>query len=128
MDVYLAGPWVHRRSAVDAAALIIAAGHTITWPWWEHEGKGWAASPKDLAFQARKDVTAIREADVVILLNSAKSEGKAVEQGLAIAWEKPIIAVGQLGDKITLNVFHYLALYHWVPTIEDAIAHLKELS
>ena len=57
----------------------------------------------------------------MVVLNSAKSEGKATEQGIAIEMEMPIIAVGERGT-VTSNIFHYLANYRFVPTIEEAVA------
>lgn len=74
-----------------------------------------------LAVEARMDMFDVIRADVVLVLNLAKSEGKAVEQGIALAREIPIIVVGL--DRF--NVFQYLPQYTFVKTVEEAIQLLK---
>jgi hypothetical protein len=66
------------------------------------------------------DKRGVKMADVLLLINSAKSEGKAVEQGLAIAYGIPIIAVGVRGV-LSKNVFHYLDDYTWTQSVDDAL-------
>lgn len=77
-----------------------------------------------LELQALKDLQGVLKANLLIVLNTAKSEGKATEQGIAIADGKPIIAVGERGV-VTSNIFHYLMNYRWVKTIEDAVELAK---
>src|SRR3954464_15266950 len=88
--VYLAAPWTHRPDALAAAQQIEAAGHAITEHWWRH-----ADVPLDqrdeIRAQAQADVDGVLAADVLVLLNLAKSEGKAVEQGIALQRGIPII-------------------------------------
>lgn len=74
--------------------------------------------------QGEKDTQGVIDADVMVLLNSAKSEGKAVEQGIAIAMCIPIIAIGERGAQSN-NVFHYMDDYTWVPTAEAAIERIR---
>lgn len=126
LRIYVAAPWIHRDQAREAAGKILEAGHMITRAWWDHESMIEDNDPhraKILAEQARKDLFGVQSADLMIVLNSAKSEGKAVEQGIAIDMELPIIGVGARG-LVTKNIFHYLACYRWVSTIEDAIKEI----
>jgi len=126
MKIYIAGPWVHRHDMPAIAAKLERAGHTITHRWWEFEGDENNLTKKFLFECALKDVHGVLSADVVVVINSAKSEGKATEQGIAIAEEKPIIVIGKQGEH-SKNIFHYLALYSFVNTVEDAIKKLEVL-
>lgn len=126
MKIYLAAPWKNREMMPELSAIFEAAGHTITMKWWETEvieaeGRNHNA---DLRTQAEHDRDGVFNADVVVVFNTAKSEGKAVEQGLAIAKGIPIIAVGKLGGE-SKNVFHYLKCYTWVDDINGAIKELE---
>lgn len=123
MRVYVAGPWRRRTEVAQAAEQIHAAGHIITHPWWEHEDVplDWGLHEKyrrELATQARKDFQAVEGAEVVVVMNLEQSEGKAVEQGIALALEIPIIVVGAP----VLNIFQYLFVQ--VDTLEDALARM----
>jgi nucleoside 2-deoxyribosyltransferase len=126
MRIYLAGPWVDRDKMPAIAKQIEAMGHTITHPWWQYEGE--SQENESLEFLencARQDVRAVRTADMIVVYNSAKSEGKAVEQGLAIAYGIPIICITQ-GVKPSSNIFHYLTkLYIHVTTVDQALALLR---
>jgi nucleoside 2-deoxyribosyltransferase len=126
MRVYVAGPWVDRESAKEFAARLEARGHVITHPWWLYEGENQDNEPKEFLQQcAKQDVEGVRTADAIIVLNTFKSEGKAVEQGLAIAFEKPIICMTP-GEKPSSNVFHYLtSFYNHVTSPEAAINALE---
>lgn len=125
MKLYLAAPWVDRGEMTAISAQLEAAGHEITHKWWEveeiEEGEG---SIEILREQAARDFMGVWTCDKMVLINSKKSEGKAVEQGIALALDKDIIAVGKLGEQ-SKNVFHYLLNYKWVPTVEEAIACLQ---
>jgi hypothetical protein len=124
MKLYLAAPWVDRNEMPAIAALFEAQGHTITCKWWATpdipEGENRDA---DLQACAVIDRDGVRTADVLVVFNTAKSEGKAVEQGIAINMNKPIIAIGKRGE-VSKNVFHYLPLYRWVDSVGSAIATL----
>src|SRR5689334_12067007 len=98
--VYVAGPWVDREFAKNVAATLAARGYEITQDWWNFESRAAAAKDKPafLNLCAELDKRGVRTADAVVLINSSKSEGKAVEQGLAIAYGIPIIAIGNRGE------------------------------
>jgi nucleoside 2-deoxyribosyltransferase len=125
--VYLAGPWVDRIIAKSIAGTLEKAGYTITHPWWNYEGEDQdKETPESLAKFAQMDVDAVRTADAVVVYNSAKSEGKAVEQGLAIAWNKPIIVITPW-DRPSSNIFHNLSNYTHVTNLHAALEKLSGL-
>lgn len=82
--------------------------------------------PEKMKDCAKKDVMGVFKSDIVLLINSGKSEGKAVEQGLAIALGRPIVAVGKMGEH-SKNVFHWLDDYRWVPTLELAYITIDKI-
>lgn len=98
------------------------SGHEITWKWWSTPDipESDRGQHSELTRQAHNDFNGVVQSDLVVLINSAKSEGKSFEQGVAISHSKPIIAVGRLGEHST-NVFHYLPGYRWVDKVEDAV-------
>lgn len=122
MRVYLAAPWCDRELARDAAATFERAGFTITERWWEHPDvpnyplNCTAAEHDELGDQAVKDFIGVVTAHALILLNTGKSEGKAVETGVAIAGNKPIILVGERS-----NIFHFLPCVQQVADVAAAI-------
>jgi nucleoside 2-deoxyribosyltransferase len=119
--IYIAAPWVHKDRMPEIAAKFEAQGHLVTHKWWEVEGTG-PYSDDEREHFADADRDGVLGADILVLINSAKSEGKATEQGMAIAAGIPIVAVGKLGDQETKNIFHYLTdCYHWVETVEEAV-------
>lgn len=130
--IYIAAPWASRSDVPPIAKLLEQAGHVITHKWWEKEEddadeskETYADSRLDFLCEcAIEDMRGVRTADAVLLINSSKSEGKAVEQGLALAYGVPIIAVGVRGV-LSKNVFHYLPDYTWVANINDALQVLR---
>ena len=101
MKVYVAGPWVRRPEVRAFAAHLEAAGHKVTSRWlYEHEGNpndpsGLSSPEHYIREQALDDVNDVISADVFIMLNLEKSEGKAFEMGIAYMANKPIICVGK---------------------------------
>lgn len=123
MKLYIAAPWANRADMPEIASAFESIGCQITTKWWEvNEGE----SPSDEFLQqcAYSDIAGVIVADAVVVINSSKSEGKAVEQGVAIAHFKPIVIVGKRGEH-TSNVFHYLPNYCWVETVQDAVTKFK---
>jgi hypothetical protein len=123
LKVYIAAPWVRKDDARIAAAAFEAAGFTITKRWWEHpEVPGYLDAGiqrkhfEELRTQAHEDWRGVMDADFLILLNLEKSEGKAVETGLALMYGVPILLIG--GPS---NLFHYLADVIPVDSVADAI-------
>jgi hypothetical protein len=80
--------------------------------------------------EAQADWADVLDSDVLLLLNLEKSEGKAVEQGIALQAGIPIIAVGDTYS----NVFQHLenledphrkgGHYTWVPTLSKAMEEM----
>lgn len=134
LRIYLAGPWVTREQMPLIAEALEALGATITCKWWHTEDKypgaiGPDNGPESLAYyrhHAQLDMQGVLDANLVVVINSAKSEGKAVEQGIALAHHKPIIIVGTLGE--FTNVFHYLGSYRWVPDVPALLEAVKTIT
>lgn len=123
--IYIAAPWAEREKLPAIAAQFEAAGHEITWKWWETDDIPEGGDREaELREQAENDFWGVFKCETLILINSAKSEGKAVEQGIALASGIPIIAVGERG-LMSLNVFHYMDDYTWKPTVEEALEELN---
>lgn len=122
MKLYLAAPWKDRASIAEIAGKLEAQGHSITKKWWEVEDvpEGTAKAPEVLRQQAQDDMDGVVRADLVLVINTAKSEGKATEQGIALALNKPILIVGKRGE-FSANVFHYMLNYNWVETVDEAL-------
>lgn len=130
MKVYLASPWVSKKEMPEIAGKIREAGGEITHAWWQIEDGKNDGSIEDLAYHrghAQLDVEGVEKADVVVVMNTASSEGKAVEQGIAIALGKPIIIVGTQGE-FSKNVFHYLGNYKWVPDVDTMVEAISTIN
>lgn len=124
MKIYVAAPWVRKVDAIQAGELLKAAGHEITSRWFTHEGDpndptGSTVDIGTIRAQAEDDFRDVCRADTLIVLNLEKSEGKAVETGIAIANGIPVISVGKRS-----NIFQTLGKE--VATLEDAIEHLRD--
>jgi len=125
--IYLAGPWVRRPEVREVAKRLEAAGHILTSRWlYEHEGNpndasGLTSPEAYIRLQAEEDVNDVLDADVFIVLNLEKSEGKAFEMGIAYMTGRPIISVGK-----RFNIFCSLGTQ--VDTVDEAIAHLASFT
>ena len=124
MIIYVASPWKFRHEANQVAQQYKAKGHTIVSRWHSE----WAdlddstiteAQKRD---EAEKDVADVMVCQCLVVLNWEKSEGKAVEQGIAIARHTPIIVVGAAS-----NVFHSLASVKCVNSFAESLGALAEL-
>lgn len=118
--VYLAAPWVRRNEAIAAGELLTAQGMVVTSRWFHHAGDptdttGSRLDIVEVRQQAREDVLDVKRADYVVVLNLERSEGKAVETGIALANGIPVISVGKRS-----NIFQTLC--HEVDTLDEAIS------
>lgn len=122
--VYIAAPWVSKDVARIAGAAFEQAGFEITKKWWEHRDVDMedSESAQELYEQADEDITGVLSADVFVLLNLGKSEGKAVETGIALSEGLPMILVGKRS-----NLFHFLPCWTIVDTINQAIEEAKRV-
>lgn len=121
MNVYIAAPWARRYEVPAVAAQVVAAGHTITSRWHSIWIDTDSDDPIVLAQEAVNDLADVAASSQMLVLNLEKSEGKAVEQGLALAFGIPIIIIGD----IRLNVFQFLPQVRLVATVEEALALVK---
>lgn len=127
MRVYLAAPWVDRTKMEPIAKLLEEHGFELTHKWWKTEDIPESARTSAmLEEQAQNDFKGVYTADFVLVINSSKSEGKAVEQGIALARGIPIYIVGSRGEH-SKNVFHYLPNYRWHDTVESAIRAMAKV-
>lgn len=121
-SIYLAGPWIDRHQMPGIASALEAKGHTITHKWWVYEGKGEEhETEKFMKDCAVKDYNGVADCDVVVVYNSAKSEGKATEQGIALALEKRIVCWTPTDSSPTSNIFHHMYHYKHVKTLEEML-------
>lgn len=108
----------------EIAAKVEALGHVITHKWWEVETP---SEDVELHRQhATLDYQGVCAADMLIVLNSTQSEGKAVEQGIALGLDKPIMIIGKLGEK-SKNIFHYMNRYLWVENLDQMVKALETI-
>lgn len=120
MHIYLAAPWTRKEEAKVVRDQLVAAGYIVTSRWLD-----FVATPGDnythetMRREAENDIADISNSDVMVVLNLEKSEGKATEQGIALARGVPVIAVGPW--EITRNVFQHLDNHFIrVDTLQDA--------
>lgn len=131
MKIYVAAPWTHGGDALRIAETLKLNGYTITSRWLAraHNTDPNYDYAKDPAYTAKigkaealKDLEDVARSDVVLVYNPVKSEGKAVEQGVALALKIPIIVIGAV-----TNTFQYLdpPAVTVVNTLDDALQLLK---
>jgi nucleoside 2-deoxyribosyltransferase len=129
-SIYLAGPWAQREAVQEARRQLMAAGINVNAQWLDVEMKdgagdtaeSQAAAGYDMSAEANRDLADINKSDAMVVLNLEKSEGKAVEQGIALEKGLPIIVVGK-----RTNVFQYLPKVTVVDNLYDAIGKVYEL-
>lgn len=128
MKIYIAAPWVRRADAIAIGEHFKAAGHELTSRWFYHQTSpggdpldptGSTSPLANIQHQAKEDIEDVRRADALVVLNLCKSEGKAVETGIAIAAGIPVISVFPRS-----NIFQ--ALGAEVATVEEALALLAK--
>lgn len=128
----MAGPWAKRAECGELQKQLEAAGFTVVSRWiTKHIDMGQTAEDlnttdvkvqEELTRQAIEDVLDLESADMFIIINSEKSEGKAFEFGYACAMRLPIIVVGDRAN----NIFYQLPHVVVTPTLEEAIAVMNE--
>ena len=127
MTIYLAGPWARRDEVKEVRAQLQSAGFVVKSRWLDVDhvdSKAYGDATDDvpaLQEEALRDLEDIDDADIMVVSNLQLSEGKAVEQGIALATSMPIIVIGE-----RLNVFQYLDHVTVVPDVESAIRALAE--
>lgn len=130
MVVYLAAPWARIADARAFREKLLDMGVTVNSRWLDFQvdaTKDYDYPEDIMRHEAQNDLEDIDHAEFMVVLNLEKSEGKAVEQGYALARGIPIIAIGK-----RLNVFQYLdadnaKLYHVYEEEADALAFIQRL-
>ena len=118
--VYLAAPWADRAKAREVRDQLVAANIRVNSRWLDlhHEDED-DVTDAIKAEEAMHDIEDVLFSDMLVLWNSMKSEGKAVETGVALTSFKGIVIIGE-----RTNVFHYLNM-PVVKTVEEAIEVIK---
>lgn len=125
LKVYIAAPWDHKPDALAAQEKFEAAGFEVTSHWIKHHSDAQLNVKSyeiELQKQAIEDVNDVVQSDVFVILNLAKSEGKATEFGFAYGLGIPTILVGER----TINIFYYLPNVFRADTVEKAISGILE--
>lgn len=119
IKVYIAAPWTHRRTTARSAhRRFTRAGFVCVSDWTTRQlPRNAAINPTVLQMEAVSDLQQLEHAEVFVILNLGKSEGKATELGYALMMEIPIVLVGPR----TGNVFYHLSVVQQVDTIGEAI-------
>jgi len=124
VKVYIAAPWVRKQDAIKAGKKFEEAGFTVVSRWFDHEGNpndstGAMSPDDDVQHQAIEDMNDVKSADYLVVLNLEKSEGKAVETGIALSYQIPFICVGPRS-----NIFQILG-NGMFESVEAAIEFLQ---
>lgn len=122
LTIYLAAPWVRKKDAAVVRQQLRDRGFNVTSRWIDLPDDSAQDDEKYMTSQAVVDLEDVHNSDCVVVMNWEKSEGKAVEQGLAIAWDMPLLIVGDRS-----NIFQYLPSVLIVPTLDEAIIALHNL-
>lgn len=119
MKIYVAAPWVHKDEADTVAEELTGKGLSVVSRWHhsEHDKNIYEAPVKVMFEEAQKDFLDILEADTLVYLNLAKSEGKATELGIALARGYDIYVVGGTQN----NVFLHLPQVNHKESLEEVI-------
>lgn len=129
MRIYLAGPANDLARVYAAVAVIEAAGHSITEPWWqrvEYAGARWGADSSVPAYymaeSAERDLDGVARCERMIVLPNSDGRigtGRACEIGFHVglfgSWRPPVI-VGAVKRGFLL-----LGKCRQVETMADAI-------
>jgi nucleoside 2-deoxyribosyltransferase len=99
MKLYIATKWGNSPRAIEVAAMLEAAGNTITYKWWEAEAMSLQ--------QALSDFNGVIHADALVLIveDDLPYSGALTEFGIALARFKPVYVLGHAQDR---NIFMLL--------------------
>ena len=126
LRVYIAAPWVHKADAAAAKVQIEAAGFEVVSSWITSHVDVDEAQPEAAAIlreQALKDMKDLDRADIVVVLNLERSEGKSFEAGYAYGHLKSVVVVGGKEN----NIFWHLPAMDVVSTLEEAVKSLHAI-
>jgi len=123
MHLYIAAPWATRHDMPEIVARFEAAGHTVPCRWWEFPDVPNMQHPDyhdQLEDNAVQDYLGVIQAEALVVINSDLSEGKAVEMGMAIAHNLPVVLIGE-----RTNLFHFIPSVVVVPDVRQALRKLR---
>jgi len=117
VKIYVAGKYEERRRIRRLMVELENMGHTISSDWTVHE------MYHDLAVCAQEDYEGVRNCDALVAIVDIplKYQGLWVEVGLALAWGKRVLLVGEFGESCIFSKLPWISKY---PTINDLLNHL----
>ncbi len=118
--IYIAAPFTARERARELKDMVEAAGHVSTASWIpSHLSDYDNLSATQLLTEAKHDALGVRRSDIIVLINNegpSTSGGMHVEFGLALAYGKGVIIVGE-----KTNLFHYFDKIVFAPSINEVV-------
>jgi hypothetical protein len=126
MKVYIAAPWGNKADARAARILVQQAGHRVTSRWMDQPDGDYEQPAEKMAEEALRDIDDTYAANVLLYLNLAKSEGKAVELGMFLARQEESggVKIVVVGGKAN-NVFLHLPSIIHVSSVEEALGQIN---
>jgi len=119
MRVYIAskGPDIDLCRGVQA--MVLAAGHEITFDWTGPDGEfrdDWSEHPERARALSTRERDAVRSANVLVLCTTEPTGGLGcwIETGMALALNIPVIVLGPARE----SVFWYLPQVERVPDLD----------
>jgi len=99
VNVYVATKYENWERAAGLAAQLEAAGHVVTYKWWE-------AGPLGRAEAARRDMRSVLAADALLLVveRELRYSGALTELGMALAAGIDVYVLGDAVDNIFLEL------------------------
>lgn len=128
-SVYVAGPWVRKAECAAFRDRLVKEGFKVTSRWLDlDESVDNSFKPENMQLlqqRAMEDIEDVLSSDILMLMNLEKSEGKAVETGMAMLSAKGIVMLGDYTNVFqTLNfpkakdeddAVRILSDYPWAP-------------
>lgn len=124
MKIYIAASLAVKDNVRELAAELERAGFTITSKWLDVD-TGYNRSHDELEKAARGDYNDLKEADVLLhAFTGIRSTGGGcdTELGMAIAWEKDIVILGE-----RFNIFHWLPQVGVVRDVDELVNCLTNI-
>lgn len=125
MRIYVAAKFEEKERVKALYDALEKAGHQITHKWIGEDASGLVgeALKSYLRTQADRDVEGVVSCDVLVLLPHEKGRGLYVELGVALAFVKPVVAVGSL-ESAPNCIFLTTDEVVWVEEDEDVVPAL----
>lgn len=133
MKVYIAGSWKRKGDAAILADHLEANGFKVVRRWWMHD----ADEHEILQQLADGDYAGVVNCDAFVVCNWPKSEGKAVETGIALHRHRsstsgfPGLFILDDNDKSEgnpTNIFQNLDDFEWTFSTEELIDALRDFA